>query len=186
MECDPDVWSNIHAKEDAVEKALLDAFGVGSFKKEYYNPFSSFGLGVDRTACDMAPTKNARFDFVIENDRVFVVIEVDEAQHANYCGEIARANEAVTSRWYEKDFRHIHLIRFNPDAFKINEASGKVSIETRHARLIENVKVALESHLPQQSWCIQHMYYDTQDGQVCIMDEIPPMIQEICLPPIIA
>ena len=60
-----------------------------------------------------------------------------------------------------------------------------MSIKTRHARFIKDNHAALESHLPQESWCIQHMYYP-QNGQVCITDEIHPMIQEICLPPIIA
>jgi hypothetical protein len=38
---------------------------------------------------------------------------------------------------------------FMSDAFKINQKRRKVSIETRHARFIENIKAALESHAPE-------------------------------------
>jgi hypothetical protein len=152
-----------------------------------YVPFTACGLGVDRTSCGKAPSHNARLDFVMTSSTAVVVIEVDEAQHASYCvgGEIARVNDVFESLRLRKNKKHVHFIRFNPDKFKINGRKGQVSIEKRHARLMNVIKEALESNKPQETLSIQHMYYDTWNGQECIMDQIHEHIQEICLPPII-
>jgi len=186
IDCDPALVHHTRTKEKAVKKAGEDVFGK-AFQRECHIPFTEFGIGVDRTECGMQPQTYARLDFVIEKDGVVVVIEVDEHQHQTYCGEIARVNEVAAYLLLTKNNKYVHFIRFNPDAFKINQQRGKVPMKTRHARLMEKIKAVLESPAPQEKlWNLQHMYYDTQDGQVCIMDEIHPMIQAICLPPIIA
>ena len=58
------------------------------------------------THTHMQSTENARFDFVIANESVFFVIEVDEAKCTNYCGEIASANEGRSGVHHGRDTLH--------------------------------------------------------------------------------
>lgn len=41
------------------------------------------------------------------------------------------------------DNRHVHLVRFNPDLFKIGGEEANVSLLTMHAMLVNVVRAAL-------------------------------------------
>jgi len=184
-ECDHTLWPRIHKKEDAVAVLLQLAYGDQAVRRELAVSFKACGIGVDRSACAQKPSNNARLDFVIESMRAVVIVEVDEFQHSSYCGEISRVNEIFTAFRLGENIRHVHFVRFNPDAFKIDQKKGRVSLKVRHARLVEVIQKALDSHEPQKTWSILHMYYDTdENGRLCIMDEINMEIHPVFIPPL--
>ena len=152
------------------------------------------GQGADRTACGKNPALRARCDFVLEavlEDGVVVQVEVDEHAHRHYCqaDEIIRAQSIVAALHEGHNHRHVHVVRFNPDEFKIGEKTKRVSLKTRYAELVKVIKAALASKKPKDTWSLQYMYYDCDtDGKnhrLCIMDDIHPQIREIVLQPII-
>ena len=184
-ECDTTIQPRIRVKEDEVAKLLDGAYGDHCVLREFPVSFKACGIGVDRSACDQKPSINARLDFVIESLTAVVIVEVDEFQHSSYCGEIARVNEIFTALRLGNNTRHVHFVRFNPDPFKIDQKKGRVSIEVRHARLVEVIQKALDSHEPQKTWSILHMFFDTdENGRLCIMDEINMEIHPVFIPPI--
>jgi len=183
--CDTTLWPRIHKKEDAVAVLLQLAYGDQCVRRELAVSFKACGIGVDRSACGQKPSISARLDFVIESMTAVVIVEVDEFQHSSYCGEISRLNEIFTAFRLGDNIRHVHFVRFNPDAFKIDQKTGRVSLEVRHARLVEVIQKALDSHEPQKTWSILHVFYDTdENGRLCIMDEINMEIHPVFIPPI--
>ena len=191
-ECEPTLWPRIHKKEDAVAVLLKLKYGE-YLRREFAVSFKGCGIGVDRSACSQKPSVNARLDFLIESMTAVVIVEVDEFQHSSYCGEISRLNEIFTAFRLRENSLPMHFVRFNPDPFKIGTKKGRVSLEVRHARLIEVIENALDSHEPHNTWSILHMFYNTdENGRLCIMDEIsmerihPELIPPIFIQPIVA
>jgi hypothetical protein len=164
---------------------LKRAYDKEVVRRELAVSFKACGIGVDRSACAQKPSIYARLDFVIESMTAVVIVEVDEFQHSSYCGEIARVSEIFTALHLGENIRHVHFVRFNPDAFKICQKSGRVSLKVRHARLVEFIQKALDSHEPQKTWSILHMFFDTdENGRLCIMDDINMEIHPLFVPPI--
>ena len=187
-ECDHTLWPRIHKKEDAVARLLQLAYGNQAVRRELAVSFTGCGIGVDRSACAQTPSNTARIDFVVESASAVAIVEVDEEQHSSYCtqAEISRANAIFVALLMGENIRHVHFVRFNPDAFTIGQKKGRVSLEVRHARLVEVIQEALDSNAPQQTWSLLHMFYDTdEDGRLCIMHDIDTNIQPICIAPII-
>ncbi len=52
-----------------------------------------------------------------------------------------------------------HIIRINPDAFKIDGATVNIPIKTRHAALCDQVKLAISTP-PSSDLVVTYMYYD--------------------------
>jgi hypothetical protein len=183
-ECDTTVRTRVKQKEDAVAELLYGAYADQCVLREFPVPFKACGIGVDRSACAQKPSINARLDFVIESLTAVVIVEVDEFQHSSYCGEIARVNEIFTALHLGGNTRHVQFVRFNPDAFKIDQKPGRVSLKVRNARLVEVIQKALDSHEPQKTWSILHMFFDTdENGRLCIMDDINLEIHPAFVPP---
>jgi hypothetical protein len=195
FECDESLWYRLKHKEQSFANALLAAgfreAGGGedvlSFRRELAVSFTGCNLGVDRTACDQDTSKRARIDFVFEGQHGVVLVELDEDQHKDRClnSEIARANAIVSSLWIGGNNRHVLVVRFNPDAYRVDGKIRRVPLATRYNRVIGVIHEALaQTDLPGDTWSIQHMFYDVRAGRECIMDDIDPAIAVLCRPPI--
>jgi hypothetical protein len=124
-----------------------------------------------------------RPDILIDCGNFMIIIEVDEFQHRpQYVTNITReidddGIERLTKRarvvsQYEGSCEltrminirfaagvPCYVIRFNPDAFKINGVPGRVSIEARHAELCRQIK-SMMTKPPRSDLVVTYMYYD--------------------------
>ena len=97
--------------------------------------------------------------------------------------KIAQVKATAIRRFLKGNHRHVLVVRFNPDAFHVDGKLRRVKKTDRYTRIIGIIEEAMERlNLPEDTWSIQHMYYDVQDGRECIMDDIDPNIAEICRP----
>ena len=186
LECDPRIRAKTKQKEIVVKRVLEAAFKDDTVIRELFVSFC--GGGSDRTECGRTQSLSARCDFVLYNEHAVVVVEVDEDQHKHYCRqrEIARAQDIVVSLIQGGNPLPVTVIRFNPDAFKIDKKTRRIPSQIRHAKLVEVIRDGLKSNAPHHTWSLVYMYYDCDaDGLLCIMDDIPEEIREICLAPII-
>ena len=194
-ECDPAIYTMPRKKKEEATKAVLEAaFPTHFIHPEMHVDFC--GEGADRTACGKNQSLRARCDFVLETvladgDGAVVQVEVDEDAHRYNCqaDEIIRAQSIVAALHEGRNHRHVHVVRFNPDAFKVDDQTERVPLNVRYAKLVEIVKAALASNKPKDTWSLQYMYYDCdtdgEDRRLCIMNEIHPHIRDIVLRPII-
>ena len=68
----------------------------------------------------------------------------------------------------------------------LDKKKGSVSLKVRHARLVEVIQKALDSHAPQKTWSLLYMFYDTaENGRLCSMDEINTEIHPVFIPPVV-
>jgi len=187
-ECDPQYKGpRTKQKEEAMKVELDAAFPNMTIMREYVVDFC--GDGADRTKCGQKPAMRARCDFLLQSDDKIVVVEVDEDAHRHYCppNEITRVNDIYTAFLKGDNLknRHVHFVRFNPDAFKIGFKSANVSLLTRYATLVEVVRAALAPSSEERAWSLRHMYYDCDaKGRLRIMDEIDEHIRPLVDAPI--
>ena len=92
-----------------------------------------------------------RVDFIVEAENRVIILEVDEHQHALYDKnqELERQEqllETVTGK--------VHLIRYNPHTFSINEQPQRVSHNERHRALLE----AILENISETK--VTYLYYD--------------------------
>ncbi len=180
-ECDPLIYSlPMKKKEEAVKAVLEAAFPDTAVEREL--PVDFCGDGADREKCGHNQSVRARCDFLLQSGDKIVVVEVDEDAHRHYCppNEMARVNDihAAFVKGGNLNNRHVHFVRFNPDAFKIGGKQARVSLRTRHATLVKVVRAALAPSSDERMWSLRHMYYDCDiEGRLCIMDEIDEQIR---------
>ena len=62
----------------------------------------------------------------------------------------------------------IHIIRYNPDAYKVDGVTTRTTKSIRHYKLLEMLK----RKVPDKSDCVSYMFYDMQDGKVSITNHI--------------
>ena len=191
-ECDDTLWPILKKEEEAFAEFIAgefrDSAEYRTFDRELLVTLTGCGLGVDRAACGQEVSQRARLDFVFDKGRsCVVVVEVDEEQHRHYCvpSEIARANATASALFLGGNRRHVRIVRFNPDAFRVDGKLRRVQKTVRYQRVAEVIREALQSNSPENTFSIQHMYYDVKDGVECIRNEIDPNIAEICRDPII-
>jgi hypothetical protein len=115
-----------------------------------------------------------RPDILIDEGTHVVVIEIDEFQHRPRV--IGRVVDGVTttmvSRQYSPDCETVRVlnilqsvqapmrvIRFNPDAFKVDGKTIKIARNVRHAALRDQIRTALSAP-PASMLVITYMYYD--------------------------
>ena len=191
-ECDNTLWPILKKEEEAFAEFLAGEFGDSveyrTFDRELLVTLTGCGMGVDRSVCGQEVSQRARLDFVFDKGHsCVVVVEVDEDQHKHYCvpSEIARANATINALFLGGNRRHVHIVRFNPDAFCVDGELCHVNKTIRYKRVVRVIRDAMQSNLVENTYSIQHMYYDVRDGVECIRNEIDPIIVEICRDPII-
>jgi len=110
-----------------------------------------------------------RIDFLIEikdkeNRTIgFVFLEVDEEQHTRYsvsC-EVRRMTDVYRTIMAEGNTFPITFIRYNPDAYTVDNIPKKTKDITRHEELI----YLLQNMKFDQPFSIIYMYYDTIDDK---------------------
>ena len=148
-ECDPAINDRRKKKEEEV-KATLEVAFTNVHRKL---PVQFCGEGADRTASDQNPSLRARCDFLIDNERAVVLVEVDDFHDKDYCLplEIARAHDIVAALLTDGDHRHVHFVRFNPNAVNINK-------QKRYTKLVDIIKATLaSSEEKHDTWSLQYM-----------------------------
>ena len=147
-------------KELAVHTLLTEA-GV-QFEYQLHMPFAS---------CELASeTKCAYVDFAIATEWGYVLLEVDEEQH--------RGKDKDPSCDVRRDFdiaastalgsgQPLVVLRYNPDAFKVNGATRTVSSKERQAKLLETLSALEEPREFRRLF----MYYD-RDAD----DDVLPLV----------
>jgi hypothetical protein len=160
--------------EDQVRKCLINArwkewFAdtlppVGDFKRE---------KKIDFTCVDPhSNSKYCRIDFVISTPGGLVFLEVDEHQHrfgyhAELSCDMKRMNQVMSSLTLELgDARpHVYWLRYNPNAWHLDEETQRVSTADRQDRLMAHLaKVDLTTPLQ-----VGYAYYDAYMGELEVL-----------------
>ena len=105
--------------------------------------------------------KYARLDFLIDVPFGWIILEVDERQHFQYqvsseCQRMA----LIFSEFSRRCQGSLHIIRFNPDAYKGKD--GRVIKSTQEERT-EAIRKAID-HVPQAQFMITYLFYRSSDG----------------------
>lgn len=160
-------------REETRIAKLLEANGI-DFKREHVVSFSCI------------QSTFARLDFIIIQNGVVEIIEVDENQHSHYGVEcdVARMAKTYEVMTLEGNTLPVVIFRYNPHAFTVDGVTTRVLKRDREARLIERLREAFET--PRPGLTIQYLYYDVVEGQNEIWNHPSYSLQDCCLPPIIA
>ena len=113
-----------------------------------------------------------RPDIKIDRGTYVVVIEIDEHQHrprfihrvvdgatmmvGNYTPDCETTRVLNIMQAVQAP---MHVIRYNPDAFKIDGKTAKISKKARHATLRDHIQAAL-ANPPDAALKITYLYYD--------------------------
>ena len=98
--------------------------------------------------CSQGNKTRARIDFVIYREWGIVLLEVDEGQHVQYpvtC-ETARMMDIIAEHVRAGRDDKLKIVRFNPDAFKLDFKPGKVPQKDRQASLLKAIRDEPEQH----------------------------------------
>lgn len=111
------------------------------------------------------------FTLLSADGKYLIVLECDESQHKQYslsC-EFRRMIDAHTSILTDSNnpLNGIHWIRFNPDAFKVNNKPHFYSLNDRYNKLL-NIINNLQSNPPQLDFTITYLFYDTLNNNIKI------------------
>ena len=98
-----------------------------------------------------------RPDFLYDATTHYVVVEVDEDQHDRYdheCERVRMVNilEALGMRCV--------FVRYNPDAFRIDGKTFKVSEKKRHELLLKTIRECMKPSFDSQTADVVYLYYD--------------------------
>lgn len=149
-------------KEEAAVAKVLQQAGI-EFKREHSVLFSCI---------NDADNRYARIDFVVIHNGVVWFIEIDEDQHAYYsvsC-ELARMAKVFEALQMEQNNLPVVFVRFNPNAFRVDDLLQRVSKQTRYAKLIEEINSTTSKDLPPFS--IIYMYYTSRKTSVEVVPTI--------------
>lgn len=119
--------------------------------------------------------RNARVDFVLIQNGVVILLEVDEYQHESYSmvcetSRMVKIHEALILGGNELP---VVFLRFNPHAFKVDGKTKKTTKKTRYAKLIDSIKNLNAAKVPPFS--TQYLYYNcnTVNNKLrpCVFDD---------------
>jgi uncharacterized Zn-finger protein len=158
-------WSVMHSEGASQRKKiqeerisiLLEAEGISASRE------------VKIHFCDSGPDggKYASLDFVIDNEKLVIIVSVDEYQHQSYgisC-ETKRIENVTTSLMLGGDQRPIYWIRYNPHSFKVDDSTLTVRSTSKEAALLTKLFSILggKEHV-REGLSLCYMFYDTLDG----------------------
>jgi len=99
---------------------------------------------------------NFRPDFVINCNSHIIIIEVDEFQHSEYDQDCERKREERIA----EAFYPCIIIRYNPDAYKIDGLTRKTNKQTRQEKLIEIIRSCSEMNVEEYQFKRIRLFYD--------------------------
>jgi KRAB domain-containing zinc finger protein len=118
-------------------------------------------------------------DFVYYFEDRIIIIECDEYQHKEYHNgditcDISRVFKVLETLAINSDFRPLHLIRFNPDSFKVDGITKRVSMVNRYKTLLEYIAK------PITELTISYLFYNTVEGklELTLSEEYTPELKE--------
>ncbi len=115
-------------KELKVYQALQKA--DVQFEYQHYVPFAGCGLDGE--------TKHAFLDFLIAKPWGYVVLECDEDAHRHYDPSCDPRRDFDTAASIAMGSGHkLRIVRYNPDAYKVDGITRKTSKAERMRRLLE-------------------------------------------------
>lgn len=135
---------------------------------------------------------SARADFLIIQDGGVIIVEVDESQHSHYsisC-EVTRMANMHSAFALEGNTLPVAIIRYNPDAFRVNDKLTRVLKKDREAALIKIIR-EWSFGLP-CSLEVLYMFYDsiTSDDHAELIvwkdEEYDGTMLTCCLKPILS
>jgi hypothetical protein len=113
---------------------------------------------------DSAVCGKIRPDFTFVTDSTAIVMEFDEHQHEHYdrrCELVRMANMFLSYRG-----RRVTFIRYNPDAFKLDDKTLVTKRETREAVLLEVLKESLTNADFSNTIIVHYVCYDKLSDSV--------------------
>lgn len=117
---------------------------------------------------DDIDNKFAQIDFVIYTDRAIFLIEVDEHQHGTRSytvgcdmARMGHVQTAFTIGMVGRPMPPVVWLRYNPNAFRIDQDRQRVLKRDREARLVETI----QKYKPSRPLSIVYMYYDCYTTQ---------------------
>ena len=128
------------------------------FEYQKYIPFRGCGLGSE-TVC-------AYLDFAITTHWGVILFEVDEHQHSSYPAacDIRRDFDIYASIAMGSG-QKVAILRYNPDAFRIDGKNVRVAAKDRQRRLIEVLRAWIEEDpAPNLPFARFFLYYDGRSG----------------------
>ena len=139
--CNPNSTKAQKTKEMEILKLLQETY---KDKEIVHNKSIGFECG------------NFRPDFIIDCGSHNLIIEVDEDQHKTYpkdCEEtrLHRIAEALNP---------CIIIRYNPDAYKVDGITKKTFKKTRHEKLLETVNKYIEVNVKDYLFEVVYLFYD--------------------------
>ena len=99
---------------------------------------------------------NFRPDFVIDCISHNLIIEVDEEQHITYPKEC----EETRLHRIAEALHPCIIIRYNPDAYKVNGITKKTFKKTRHQKLLETVNKYIVVNVEKYLFKVIYLFYD--------------------------
>jgi hypothetical protein len=108
-----------------------------------------------------------RPDFSYDAGTHYVIVECDEDQHRAYDPECERIR--MLNILYAQGMRCV-FIRYNPDAFKIQDKTKRISKEKRHAVLLETIREHMKPSEPEsESIDVIYLFYDGAEKRTEIL-----------------
>ena len=129
----------------------------------------------------------ARLDFVLEQPHKRIILEVDERQHKDASYEIScdlsRMCFVMSAITCDENVRPTLWNRFNPNGFKVDSVSQRVSRKRKHERLLALIQDT--DHF--EGTRIVYMYYDTQNNKpvICQDPSYDSTVLAMLCPPIV-
>ncbi len=128
------------------------------FEYQKHIPFRSCGLESETTC--------AYLDFTVTTHWGVILLEVDEHQHSGYpisC-DIRRDFDIYTSIALGSG-QKVAILRYNPDAFRIDGKNVRVAAKERQRRLVEVLRDWIaEDPVPDLPFARFFLYYDGRSG----------------------
>lgn len=123
------------------------------------------------TCIDDTAKKFSRIDAVIDcpERNLRILIEVDENQHAGYqisC-EVARMMDSAACIRLGGETRKLLWLRLNPDAYKTDGSTIRTPKKDRY----KHMERVIRTYVPTRDMAVMYLYYSTQDGVPCIVDD---------------
>ena len=106
-------------------------------------------------------SKFARIDFFIQRPRGWLLVECDEMQHCTYSQSDECQRMTAIWKYHRQRFPddRLHIVRFNPNAYKEGGVVKKPSEEER----MTCIRACL-SYVPEKPFVVTYMFYRLVEG----------------------